>query len=86
MVNEVNIPEFLNNPKEYITQTKEEYDHYLRKAVKVGMERGWASGCKVGIFIGMLIALGIFYMFFRINSLPDPDQIREVPVSVIAYQ
>ncbi len=86
MTSEVNIPEFLNNPKEYVTQTKEEYEHYMRKAVNVGMERGWVSGCKAGVCIGLLIALGICYVIFRINALPDLDQIRELPVSVTAYQ
>ena len=86
MINEVNIPEFLNNPNKYITQTKEEYDHRIRKAIKIGMKHGWASGCKTGICIGLLITLGICYVIFRINSLPDLDQIRELPVSVTAYQ
>lgn len=86
MTSEVDIPEFLNNPKEYITQTKEEYDHYMRKAVNVGIERGWVAGCKAGVCIGLLVALGICYAIFRINTLPDIDQIRELPVSVTAYQ
>ena len=86
MVNEVNIPEFLNNQKEYVTQTKKEYNYHMRKAVNVGMERGWVSGCKTGDCIGLLIALGICYVIFRINSLPDLDQIKELPVSVMTYQ
>lgn len=85
-MNEVNIPEFLNNPKEYITYTKEEYNHHIRKAINIGLKRGWLSGCKTGICIGLLIALGICYVIFRINSLPDLDQIRELPASVTAYQ
>ena len=86
MVNEVNIPEFLNNPNKYVTQTKEEYNCRIRKAIKIGMKHGWVSGCKAGICIGLLIALGICYVIFRINSLPDLDQIRELPVSVTAYK
>lgn len=86
MVNEVNIPEFLNNQKEYVTQTKKDYNYHMRKAVNVGMERGWVSGCKTGVCIGLLIALGICYVIFRINSLPDLDQIKELPVSVMTYQ
>lgn len=86
MTSEVNIPEFLNKPKEYVTQTKEEYNHHMRKAVNIGMERGWVSGCKAGVCIGLLIALGIGYVIFRINTLPDLNQIKGLPVSVMAYQ
>ena len=86
MTSEINIPEFLDNSKEYVTQTKEEYNRYMRKAINVGIERGWVSGCKTGVCIGLLIALGICYIIFGINSLPDLDQIKEPPVSVIAYQ
>ena len=32
MINEVNIPEFLNNPNKYITQTKEEYEEALAES------------------------------------------------------
>lgn len=86
MTDEVNIPEFLNNPNKYVTQTKEEYNRRIRKAIKIGMKHGWVSGCKTGVCIGLLIALGICYVIFRINSLPDPSQIIELPVSVTTYQ
>lgn len=85
MTSEVNIPEFLNNPKEYITQTEEEYNYYIRKAVNVGMRHGWMSGCKTGVCIGLIIAICICYIVFRINALPDLEQINEPPGLVVAY-
>lgn len=79
MAAEINIPEFINKPKEYIRVTKEDYNADKVFIARAAYKQGWQNCFKRCIIISLIIILGIGYVAWRISYLPSGDAI-ELPV------
>lgn len=86
MVTEINIPEFMSKPKEYIRMTKEDYNADRAFIARAAYKQGWLNCFKRCIIIGLIIILGIGYIVWRISCLPPAETI-ELPVQeLMGYQ
>lgn len=86
MVTEINIPEFMSKPKEYIRMTKEDYNADKVFIARAAYKQGWLNCFKRYIIISLIIIFGIGYVAWRISYLPAVDAI-ELPVQeLMDYQ
>ena len=75
MNQEINMPEFINKPEEYINMTKEEYNQdrrFLIYAVRKECQREYQKMLfKRSICVLLLTIIGLCYVIWRINKIPD---------------
>lgn len=76
---EVDIPDFLKEPPQVFTITEQEFRRTQCNIATRGYQHGWWQGFKVGIITMIVLALAIGYVAWRINSLPSPDMLEEIP-------
>lgn len=84
MKNEVNIPDFIQKPRQMITLDKTQLTQRLKDLYNKGLVDGWASGCKVGIGIGLLIAIVLAVTIYKITPALHIDAPTET-TSIVAY-
>lgn len=83
----VDIPEFLKGePNKIVTMTEKEYFSKVDAWVHKAWCCGWWKGFKFALTWALIISLGIAYIVFRINSLPDMSDWQDPPISIMAQQ
>lgn len=82
MVTEVNIPDFMSKPKEYISMTKEEWDADRIFIAKAAWKQGWIACFQRCLCLALLIILGLSYVAWRISCLPSAEAI-EFPAQIM---
>ena len=66
MTREINIPEFLNHPTEYITQPKKDYENYLNHIVRHTQQKSYFSGFISGVGLTLIVSWSIITVYLHI--------------------
>lgn len=85
MAAEINIPEFMNKPKEYIRMTKEDYNADRVFIACAAWKQGWLACLKRCICIALMIILGLGYVAWRISCLPSAEAIELPAQELVDY-